>query len=144
MGMYTHLVLDVNLKENTPKEIIDTVNYMVGNTDVKPTEQNHELFDTDRWDYCLRCESWYFMGKAYSIFDCSLGLGVWRLTVDTKCKNYCNEYEKFLDYIQPYISYCEYLGFIRYEEYEHPTLVYNTTKGIEYVKPEVCLNGELY
>lgn len=142
MGMYTHLVLNVTLKSDTPQEVIDTINYMVGNTEVNPPKQNHELFETDRWDFCLRCDSWYFMGETCSSF--SKDLDMWTLTVNSNVKNYCGEYEKFLDYIQPYIWLNEFLGFIRYEEEDHPTLIYNTKDGIEYFTPEIELKGALW
>ena len=142
MGMYTHLVLNVTLTKDTPQEVIDTINYMVGNTEEKPPEQNHELFETDRWDFCLRCDSAYFMGQTNSIF--TKQYDDWELTVNSNVKNYCGEYEKFLDYIQPYIRFNEFLGFIRYEEWDHPTLIYNTKDGIEHAVPPVELKGALW
>lgn len=142
MGMYTHLVLNATLRSDTPQEVINVINYMVGNTEVEPPKQNHELFETDRWGICLRCDSAYFMGETNSTF--SKDHDDWELTVNSNCKNYCGEYEKFLDYIQPYIWLNEFLGFIRYEEYDHPTLIYNTKEGIEYFTPEVELKGALW
>lgn len=142
MGMYTHLVLNVTLKSDTPQEVIDTINYMVGNTEVEPPKQGHELFETDRWDFCLRCDSAYFMGRTNSTF--TKQYDDWELTVNSNVKNYCGEYEKFLDYIQPYIWLNEFLGFIRYEEDDHPTLIYNTKDGIEYSTPEIELKGALW
>lgn len=142
MGMYTHLVLNVNFKHDTPEEVIDTIKYMVGDTETPPPEQNHKLFGTSRWVYCLRCDSWYFMGCTNTTFEKEMD--TWQLTVNSNCKNYTDEYRSFLDYIQPYVQYREFLGFIRYEEDEHPTLIYNTTEGIEYVTPSVELKGKAY
>lgn len=135
MGMYTHLILNVDFKPDTPKEVIDTVRYMVGDIEDMPEKQNHELFNCERWAVCLRCDSAYFMGETISSIA-QHGRG-WALTVNSNCKNYDCEYQKFLEYIQPYISYSEFLGFIRYEEYDHPTLIYNIDGGIRYVVPSV-------
>lgn len=142
MGMYTHLVLNVNFNENTPQEVIDTIKYMVGDKTEKPHEQNHDLFDCPRWPICLCCDSWYFMGVTNTSFECHQD--IWQLTVNANCKNYSHEYEEFLDYIQPYIDEGEFLGFIRYEEWDHPILIYNTSHGIEYVSPEIKLVGKLW
>ena len=142
MGMYTHLVLNVTFKEDTPQEVIDTIRYMVGDTEVEPPKQDHKLFKCDRWSFCLRCDSAYFMGCTSTVFQNEYGN--WYLTVNSNCKNYTSEYQKFLDYIRPYIEYKEYLGFIRYEESDIPTLIYNTRHGIEYFRPKVKLIGALY
>lgn len=142
MGMYTHLVLNVTLRSDTPQEVIDTINYMVGNTEVEPPKQVHELFETERWDFCLRCDSAYFMGETHSSF--TNHYDNWELTVNSNVKNYCHEYSKFLDYIQPYIRFHEFLGFVRYEEDDNPTLIYNTKDGIECFTPDVKLKGELW
>ena len=142
MGMYTHLVLNVTFEEDTPQEVIDTIRYMVGDTDVEPSKQNHKLFECDRWAFCLRCDSAYFMGCTSTSFENKFG--TWYLTVNSNCKNYSSEYQRFLDYIRPYIAYKEFLGFIRYEEYDHPTLIYNTYDGIEYFCPEINLIGDLW
>lgn len=143
MGMYTHLVLNVTFQKDTPKEMIDTIRYMIGDTEDKPPEQDHELFATNRWPICLHCDSAYFMGTTCSTFEKSI-INEWELTVNSNCKNYNQEYQKFLDYIQPYIENFEFLGFMRYEEYDHPTLIYNTYRGIEYYTPEVKLKGDLW
>ena len=144
MGMYTHLVLNVNLRKDTPKEVIDTIKYMVSDSNVEPPKQDHDLFSTDRWAFCLNADSAYFMGSTSSSFVKEYDWDDWELTVNSNCKNYCQEYQKFLDYIQPYIDEFEYLGFIRYEDELHPTLIYNTTEVIEYVHPDVKLVGKVY
>ena len=144
MGMYTHLVLNVNFATNTPKEIIDTVRYMVGDTDMEPPVKNHPLFKCDRWAICLCCDSCYFMGHTNTSMTFVECLNEWQLTVNSNCKNYLQEYQHFLDYIEPYIEEKGYLGFIRYEEDDHPTLIYNTYNGIEYVTPTVDLKGDLW
>lgn len=52
MGMYTHLVLNVNLHEFTPEEVVNVIKYMIDSKpeDLIPPHDKHELFETKRWD----------------------------------------------------------------------------------------------
>lgn len=69
MGMYTEIVLGAALKRDTPKEVIDILNYMIDSEleDPKPTLPVHPLFDTERWEIMLQCDSAYFGGCSNSI-----------------------------------------------------------------------------
>ena len=54
--------------------------------------------------------------------------------VHASCRNYDNEYQKFIDYIQPYIWEQGFIGCIRFEEDEMPTIIINDFRdGIYYV-----------
>lgn len=79
------------------------------------------------------------MGDTNTTFKFDSISKTWNLTVNANCKNYGNEYQKFLDYIQPYIDEEGFLGFIRYEESENPTLIYNDVdeKKIVYKSPNI-------
>lgn len=132
MGMYTELVLGIEIEDN--KKVIQTLKYMLNETEYQP-EWEHELFRTDRWEYMLRCGSYYFDGKPDSkLFKDNLykDKSMYFLNVRCNLKNYNNEIEKFLDWLCPYIKTFGFLGYKRYEEHEDPTLIYKTDKGIEY------------
>lgn len=144
MGMYTALSLGIELKDGTPKEVIDIIRFMVdGPTDEQmpselhhvtaaqqfaPPLPDHELFRCDRWTMLFRCDSYYF--------DWETG---WKLTQDdlyedrpkffltgvSNLKNYDGEIRKFLAWIQPYIDTDGFIGWTMYEEDPAPTLIFN-------------------
>lgn len=132
MGMYTELVLGIEIEDND--KIIQTLRYMLGETEYQPVD-DHELFRTDRWDYMLKCDSYYFDGQTDSklyMDDLYEDNPKFYLNVRCNLKNYDNEINKFLDWLNPYIKTFGFLGYLRYEENEDPTLIYKTEKGIEY------------
>ena len=128
MGMYTQLVLGVEV-EDDPK-VIRTLKYMLGKEDFLVDKWDHELFQTTRWKSMLKMDSAYFDGFTDSdlVHDyCSS-----HLNVRCNLKNYDGEIGKFLNWLSPYIKTYGFLGYLRYEEDEDPTLIYNGDKGIEY------------
>lgn len=132
MGMYTELVLGIEVEDN--EKVIQTLKYMLDETEYKP-EWEHELFKTDRWEYMLRCDSYYFDGQTDSKLvtdDLYKDKPMYYLNVRCNLKNYDGEIRKFLDWLCPYIKTYGFLGYERYEECEDPTLIYRTDNGIEY------------
>lgn len=140
MGMYTHLVLNANLKEDTPKEVIDTLLYLSYQTEKCTIDEAHALYGAKHIRMVMCGDSYFFDGNTYFRFYFNKTVEEWALTINSNIKNYDEEYQKFLEYICPYITDDwrdkKFLGFIRYEEDEHPTLIYNTENGIEYRKVE--------
>lgn len=134
MGMYTHLVLNANLKKDTPNEVIGTLLYLSDQTGVCPIVENHPLYGTERIRMVMCGDSCSFDGDTHYEFHFDEIQEEWALTINSNIKNYDEEYQKFLDYIQPYITddWRKFLGFIHHEEDENPTLIYNTKNGIEY------------
>lgn len=131
MGMYTELVLGVEI-ENNP-DVISIIKYMLGESNVKPQLPEHSLFKTDRWKYMLHCDSYYFAGTTHSNLKCDTILGIrYFLTIRSNLKNYDSEIEKFLDWLCPYIKTYGFLGYKRYEEFEDPTLIYKEYDTIQY------------
>ena len=119
MGMYTEIFINADLKENTPKKVIEVLRAMCNKNKDAICLQDKP----DRWLFLFNNGSYYTpytecglltydeIGKQYSI----LGKG--------DIKNNENEIECFFDYILPY---CEdgFIGYMRYEEDIVPTLVY--------------------
>ena len=123
MGMYTELVFGAELKSDTPKDVIDTIRYLVGDID-KP---ENVLYKENRNP--LRGGSFYFgvstsVSKMY--FDKTSN--AWILSSRANIKNYNNEIEVFLEWIKPFIQsgsgYRDMYAFVMYEESEEPNIYY--------------------
>ena len=135
MGMYTELNICVEIA-NVPK-VIDVLKYMLHDIDDKPELFEHKLFETPRWEYMLCCDSYYFDGQTDSkLFrdDLCENHSMYYLNVRCNLKNYSSEIELFLDWLSPYIKTEGFLGYMRYEEDENPTLIYLEKGHISYVK----------
>ena len=126
MGMYTELHFNSELKEDVPKQVLEVLEFMVGNNETEPNPPSHELFQDTRWAYMLRCDSYYFDADTRSTLRFDKIGNCYYLCIRCNLKNYADEIEKFLDWIMPYLAKEEddFLGFSRYEETEEPTLIY--------------------
>ena len=127
MGMYTELVLGVDLKRDTPEIVIRTLKKMLSMKDEEEIElPDHELFklSTGRWTFMLRCDSYYFAGTTNSEMHCDHITKRHELSVRCNLKNYEREIELFLDWIKPYVEDRGFAGYKRYEECDEPELIY--------------------
>lgn len=122
MGMYTELFLQVGLKEDTPDEVINTLAYMLGETEREPEEAP---FESDRWEFMLRCSSHYHYPFSHSHLDKAAYLNQFFLFVRCDFKNYSNKLGKFLNWIAPWVDSesSRYQGHHMYEECEKPTQI---------------------
>jgi hypothetical protein len=127
MGMYSGLKMNVELKQNTPSDVLCILKYMIDNEIEKPTIPNHPLFATERWCLMLRSFSAYFptATKSELIYKDSTYL----LNIQCNFKNYDNELEKFVDWIRPYIETKGVIGHSHYEENEEPELLTNAIRN---------------
>ncbi|WP_331828047.1 hypothetical protein [Bacillus velezensis] len=129
MGMYTELVCAFKLIEETPRSIIEILEFMTGQRDEHPSElPEHNLFSEDtRWKWMLQSDSYYFDGKTHSKIENDAVVGGCYVSIRCNLKNYDDEIEKFIDWISPYIQkdYDHYfIGYERYEEDKEPTLIF--------------------
>lgn len=133
MGMYTQLFLAVSFKEDTPDIVVSTLGKMVdGSIDTVSVDPlpNHPFFLTSRWTWCLRSGgSAYFDGVTFCNFSKGAYSKEYQLTMLMDIKNYSQEWEKFLDWISPYLETEGYLGFYRYEEWEEPMSIFRDSDG---------------
>lgn len=111
MGMYTEFIIDVKLKDSTPKEIVDCVNCMMGDID-------NNLFTYERNPLINYCGSETFEKSFEDL----------HLKAHGEIKNYWGDIKRFVDFLKPYIE----IGFIEegafakslYEECEEWDLYY--------------------
>lgn len=136
MGMYTQLQLAIDLKFDTPKAVTDILQAMI-TMDLgwhKGWElPDHPFFNTDRWSWCLQSGgSYYFDGGTHREFRYDRIAECYKLTLLTNIKNYNSEWQHFLHWLQPYIDTEGFIGFLWYEEWERPKLIFNAEEGIKY------------
>ena len=135
MGMYTELNIGVSIKNY--EEVIQKLQFMLGDSD-KDVNIDHPLFGKEkRWEYMLRCGSYYFDGQPDSKLyrdDLYENDPMYFLNVRCNLKNYEDEIKLFLDWLCPYINTEGFLGYTRYEEAYNPTLIYKENEEIIYKK----------
>lgn len=126
MGMYTELHYNTELKADVPEGVINILRYMLGEVEDKPETPDHELFGTTRWEFMLRCDSYYFDADTHSTIRFDDISNSHYLCIRCNLKNYSDEISLFCNWIRPYINKQEgdFLGFSRYEESEVPELIY--------------------
>lgn len=132
MGMYTELVMNVALKDDTPGEVLGALDWMLTseNFGERPANlPNHRLFNLDRAQVMLRMGSFYFVPDAQSaLFRANHreNGAPFHLSIRCDLKNYEGEIEAFADWIAPYVecSCVNFAGYKRYEEDAAPTLLW--------------------
>ena len=129
MGMYTELVVSTRIVDD-PKvinilKLMTARDLMVEFSEVTELP-NHPLFKTDRWRFMLMSSSYYFVPVASTLLEYDDIGKNWSFINRSDFKNYSNEINLFLDWLDPYIdaSEGEMIGYSRYEESEEPTIRY--------------------
>jgi len=131
--MYTAFHFASELKKDTPKEVIEILDYMASNTDKEPEKlPEHNFFKCSRWKWLFTMDSCYFDADTHSTFRYDIVLNGHYLTITSNLKNYDNEIKLFVDWISPYLAKNngDFLGYSRYEENEEPTLIYYQAKDL--------------
>lgn len=135
MGMYTELHYNAELQRKLPKDVEQILKYMVGDIEGEPKKlPSHPLFGDTRWRYMLQMDSYYFDADTHSTLRWDDIADRYYLCVRCNLKNYDDEIELFIDWIEPYLGeYIEqgdFLGFYRYEEDNEPTLIYRAAQKL--------------
>jgi hypothetical protein len=126
MGMYTEFHYNAKLSVDTPDVVIDILKRMLGQPYDKTATCDHGLFRTERWEFMLRGDSYYFDADTHSTLRFDTVIESYVLCIRCNFKNYDNEIGLFVDWMSQYIDKQpgEFLGFYRYEEDRQPTLLY--------------------
>jgi len=118
MGMYTEIYVNVDLKEETPQEIINTLEKLCNG--VQPNgfpERSGMLFNNSSYytpSTCVRSltydktlQRWSFLGKG-------------------DLKNHSGEVKHFFSWLMPWVDGIpgDFVGYHRYERWQEPTLVF--------------------
>lgn len=120
MGMYTEIFVNVDLKPETPEEVIAVLRAMCGGEDKAPLEGK-----PGRWAYLFRDGSYYTPRTSCAMLTYDHIAAGWSLLGKGDIKNYEGEIEAFFDFIMPWIDGFagEFIGYKRYEENDVPELV---------------------
>ena len=124
MGMYTEMVMAIQLKAETPKDVIETLRYMMGETERLEATPDHKLFDAEEWRRMLMPGNYYFDGEVRSTVTYDDPFRKPRLTIRCNAKNGFNELGYFLDWIAPYSDTDGFVGYTMYEGDYKPILIY--------------------
>jgi len=123
MGMYTEIYVNVDLKKDTPDEIIEVLKAMC-----HMEESDEKVLETcpDRWGGLFYSGSYYTPNTwchSLTFDDIS---NKWSLLGKGDIKNYEGEIQKFFEWIIPYVDGCpgDFIGYSRYEVDREPTLVF--------------------
>lgn len=120
--MYTELIFGASFKEDTPKELIDTLRWMAGDLDQQP-----EVCLWNNMRNPLSGGSFYFAVDTHVTKMWFAG-DSWRLSSRANIKNYGNEIEEFLNMVKPYIEYGsgerDFYAIVTYEASDEPTIYY--------------------
>lgn len=127
MGMYTDFCFDVIIRSDVPDNVVAILNQMRDHdASFDKILPDHPFFRCDRWAQIGHGCSAYFPAEPRFIFEKESLSNDYVLNLRCNLKNYDDEIKHFIDWIKPYVdaSPGEFLGFYRYEESAHPTLVY--------------------
>lgn len=127
MGMYTKLSVNLSFKDNLPKEVVTALKVMVGYEGTKEICRSdlpeHELFNTPRWDFMLRCSSYSHTPFSLAKFHYDDVAERYYLTSSSDFKHYDEEIDLFFDFVKDYVEE-GFLGYSLYEEDQTPILYF--------------------
>ena len=120
MGMYTEIYVNVDLKRDTPEEVMTILR-----TIVNPNGELPSGFP-QRWEYLFNSGSYYTPNTCCASLTYDRVSDQWSLLGKGDIKNYGWEIEQFFSFLKPYIDAeeGEFIGYNRYEESNLPTLVF--------------------
>lgn len=123
MGMYTEIYVNVDLKRDTPDEVIEVLKAMcnVEGNDPKVLEPYPE-----RWDSLFYSGSYYTPNTYCHLLTYDKIIQRWSLLGKGDIKNHGRDIQKFFEWIIPYVHGFpgDFIGYLRYEESIKPTLIF--------------------
>jgi len=130
MGMYTEIFVNVDLKQNTPEDVIDTLKAMCFFVPISDDEHDTALADKPgRWNYLFSDGSYYTPNTSCRNFTFDDISGSYSLLGKGDIKNYNGEIEEFFEFIAPHVEDIGFIGYSRYEEADVPTLYFVDKNG---------------
>lgn len=141
MGMYTEIYVNVDLKEDTPECAIKTIKAVCEGD----WEQLGHEGRPSRWAMLFGNGSCYTPNTEVSELTCDGINEGYSLLGKGDIKNYGSEIEEFFEFIAPHVEshpkIPTFIGYMRYEEQDMPTLAYVYDNGVHY--QESIIRGNL-
>ena len=129
--MYTEIYVNVDLREDTPREVIKTLEAICN----KDSESPYLVDKPLRWSYLFNSGSYYTPNTQCAKLTFDPISHQWSLLAKGDIKNYEGEIEEFFDWIKPYVK-CRseetFIGYKRYEEDCRPTNIYIDKSLVRY------------
>ena len=123
MGMYTEIYINVDLKKDTPDDVIKVLKALCR---ILPDQEYDEVIADypSRWIHLFSNMSYYTPYTNCRFLEFDNISNQWSLLGKGDIKNYGNEIEVFFEWIMPWIegSVGDFIGYQRYEEDQLPTL----------------------
>lgn len=124
MGMYTEIYVNVDLKKETPKEIIDILRHLCAEDSTKEAEEFADKFG-ERFCCLFHNMSYYTPYTQCGKVTYDEITEQYSLIGKGDIKDYWGDIDKFFEWIAPYVDGIEeFVGYERYEESLVPTLFY--------------------
>lgn len=122
MGMYTEIFVNVDLRTDTPPDIIATLKAMCAKDADSPLLKDKP----SRWSYLFSDGSCYTPKTECRKLTYSDTGKHWSLIAKGDIKNYEDEIETFFEWLMPHIDgeAGEFIGYSRHEENLTPELFY--------------------
>lgn len=135
MGMYTECILGCSLKKETPQSVIDVIQLMLKSPERDQLPKDWPFDPESRVHWMLTSGGSYYFG----VHTCHPPLFIkdeitnsWMLSARFNIKNYDNEIQTFLSWLEPWIEQGsgtrEFYAIVTYEEDEKPTIYYLNPK----------------
>jgi len=125
MGMYTEIYINVDLKKDTPDDVIRVLKAMCDM--LLDQECDDVLADYPyRWTSLFSNMSYYTPSTNCKFLEFDDISKKWSLLGKGDIKNYNMEIEEFFEWIMPWIDGYpgDFIGYSRYEEDQKPTLMF--------------------
>lgn len=133
MAVYTELSLAVELRTDTPAEVIDWIKFLV-----KPDKDmigavkmpDHPLFRERTGNAPTYMDIFHgsngaaFAGTGHLVFELQDRSQTWHLTIRSALKNYQREIEAFLMWLMPYVEPNGFAGYYREQGEQYPCLIF--------------------
>lgn len=123
MGMYTEVYVNVDLKKETPEDVLQVLKAICGELDPE-TEEKVLANYPDRWCMLFSNCSYYTPSTYCKFLRFDEFSKQWSLLGKGDIKNYGQEIEAFFEWIMPWVDASEgdFIGYSRYEESQSPRL----------------------
>ena len=103
MGDYTQFFIAVNLKKDTPSEILSNLDQIVIDSDYDGKE--YPLVNlSGRFSIIGKCSSAYHPDILVSVLKKESYTNYYTLLIHSQIKNYDSDYEKFINWLRPYFE----------------------------------------